>query len=349
MNFKKRLDFLSEALFEIPKHVYKDIFSYYEELVKKAYGGTYTKAYKKDFPQKIFPLDFSGTRYEFLNKLSPRPSIQVEFTLAEWNPWMMEHDKEETNLIIKYNRARIQLGLKNFKETGVWVLEHEILHAIQYLIKKYKAVKTIEDITGVKFDNKKSLENEFYDVVMAQGGEIGGVPNTKIIKHWLATVDTEGRFLPNREVRVEHGARPVEFYPNLLMFVRKMQEAYTRKVKSGDDFKKDTYTNRDNFFKEVYQDYLNRLKSDPYLATPHNTFETYGVVVPIKVLLSAKLIGQEFYKKVLKIAYNAFVNGDMENFDIDYLRSKEEEFRKLSRINNLKRTVSDIKGGKYKK
>ena len=73
MRFKQWL--LNEG-FELPFRVIKDIYEYYRDSYEK-----YRSKPRVKIEPKYFDLDFTGTRYAFLNDLNPRVLVELKGSL----------------------------------------------------------------------------------------------------------------------------------------------------------------------------------------------------------------------------------------------------------------------------
>jgi hypothetical protein len=193
MRFKQWL--LNEG-FELPFSVIKDIYEYYRDSYEQ-----YRLKPRVKIEPKYFDLDFTGTRYEFLNDLNPQVLVELKGTL----PGGYAGLASRANLINGRGTAKIQLALVHFVNNPD-IIYHEVLHVVQNLIKIKKGMKVI-----------------------------GGLPNMPLVKRITDErgVDIYGT---KKVKRVKHGVRPVEYYTNLDSVIRMLQYRYVRMLlDSGKD------------------------------------------------------------------------------------------------------------------
>ena len=194
MRFKQWL--LNES-FELPFRVIKDIYEYYRDSYEK-----YRLKPRVKIEPKYFDLDFTGTRYEFLNDLNPRVLVELKGSLPGYDGLYLNSQlKVETGRVT----VKIQLALSSFM-SGPYIIEHELLHAVQDLIRIKKQMKVI-----------------------------GGLPNMPLVKR---ITDERGISIggTKKVKRVQHGVRPIEYYTNLDSVIRLLQYRYVRMLlDSGKD------------------------------------------------------------------------------------------------------------------
>ncbi len=193
MRFKQWL--LNES-FELPFSVIKDIYEYYRDSYEK-----YRSKPRVKIEPKYFDLDFTGTRYAFLNDLNPRVLVELKGTLPGGHAGLAYR----ANLINGRGTAKIQLALGHFVNNPD-IIYHEVLHVVQNLIRIKKGMKVI-----------------------------GGLPNMPLVKRITDErgVDIYGT---KKVKRVKHGVRPVEYYTNLDSLIRMLQYRYVRMLlDSGKD------------------------------------------------------------------------------------------------------------------
>jgi hypothetical protein len=194
MRFKQWL--LNES-FELPFRVIKDIYEYYRDSYEK-----YRLKPRVKIEPKVFNLDFTGTRYAFLNDLNPRVLVELKGSLPGYDGLYLNSQlKVETGRVT----VKIQLALSSFM-SGPYIIEHELLHAVQDLIKIKKKMKVI-----------------------------GGLPNMPLVKR---ITDERGINIggTKKVKRVQHGIRPIEYYTNLDTVIRSLQYKYVRMLlDSGED------------------------------------------------------------------------------------------------------------------
>ena len=221
ISFKKYI-LLREA-FQLPYSVIQPILDYYYESFKKFLKAGREKVTPKFFPEKNFELDFSGTPYEFLNDM--KPNVNVYFLHnrnIDTSAYFWEYDKNKINTFDKTNTGNIYINLTSRFETMYYgTIEHEVLHYVQYLIKKYKKLKKRQD-------------------------EYGGLPSKKLIPSGMST---RGKV---KEKRTHHEYRPIEYYTNLMSAIRSLELAYEREMlKDPTSYKKDIKD------KNIKRDFLN--------------------------------------------------------------------------------------------
>lgn len=302
MTFKKYLEeqiILNESLLEIPEKILKPIMDFYVESYKKYKSMDMKRVDSRSFPPKVFPLDFSGTRFEFLNKLNPKPSVKVYFKSGL--SYYSDIDRESLeHTTFKKNMPMISLDFNNFRQSMYHIVEHEIIHVVQNLIRKYK------------FEYKNIRGDDYFRI------KIGGLPSKHLIR---GDVDMHG-FRNNR--RVEHSQRPIEAYTDALSLVRQMQAAYQHESKENPKIDKK------EFFKKMLSEkgefHMTNIKGDDL-----NNREYHVVTVNTDILKSFRKVGGGFYRKMLTIIYNAFVNGN-DKFSVDYIEDRKKEIDKLQDI-----------------
>jgi hypothetical protein len=182
MNFKEWLQ-LNES-FELPFKVYKDILDFAVESHKKHLEKPRTK-----IEPKVFDLDLSGTKYDFLSIF--KPSVKVSIVppselngAAGWWHGDLETvgytgaDKETRSKYgnIPMLRGHISIALhdpqySNYNST----IEHELLHFLQQLIRTYAVYKekiNHPDLDGlfVLLRRNQITNNEQYQTFRAKHG-----------------------------------------------------------------------------------------------------------------------------------------------------------------------------------
>jgi hypothetical protein len=188
--------------FELPFSVIKDIYEYYRDSYEK-----YRLKPRVKIEPKYFDLDFTGTRYAFLNDLNPRVLVELKGTLPAGYAGLYLNSQ----LKVKLDQngwvvtVKIQLALSHFMG-GPYIIEHELLHAVQELIRIKKGMKVIGGLPNMPLVKRVTDE---------RGISIGGAKNVK---------------------RVKHGVRPIEYYTNLDTVIRMLQYRYVRMLlDSGKD------------------------------------------------------------------------------------------------------------------
>jgi hypothetical protein len=185
---------LSEGYFHVPEKVMLEIKKDFTDIVR----------YKEDeAPVKNYKLDFSDTNYEFLNELEPQPSVDVKFTKGKGRIKGSFHVIDKIRL--KNNIGLIQIDfLKDTPERIMLdVIEHELSHVVQALIKKYN-------------EEKKGY------------GSLGGLPSKKLLK---------GLEKDKKKISI-HTHKPSEMYADLLSSIRELQSIFNRENKNGSEKEK---------------------------------------------------------------------------------------------------------------
>ena len=198
LNFSRWL--LNEG-FELPFRVIKDIYEFYKKVINEDDNGS-----NKRRREKVFKIDFTGTNFEFLNKLKADLKVLVGY----------EHNYHLTRYSTSFQHNGIYIGLVNtnpicgtiilpmldLKSSGqkeiyehviTIAIEHEVLHFVQDLIKV-----------------AKNLER------------IGGLPSPKFVKRItdIEGIDSVG------DKKVPHYKRPIEFYTNMNSLINDIQYSY---------------------------------------------------------------------------------------------------------------------------
>ena len=145
----------NEGFPKVPENILRPIKDYYIEIWKRNYTLNIQRITERNTPSRIFPIDFTGTRFEHLNKL--KPSVEVILTSGN-EAWC---DPE-----IKKGKGKIKLGLKRPAASLYHTVEHEMFHYVQFLIQDYNS----------RYKNQKS--------------EIGGLPSKKVMPDYK---DVHGR------------------------------------------------------------------------------------------------------------------------------------------------------------
>jgi hypothetical protein len=177
---------LCEGYFHIPESILEPIKNDFIDVIK----------YKDDELEKNYKLDFSDTNYDFLNELEPQPSVDVRFTKGKGKRKGSFHVTDSFKLA--KNNALIQIDFSEDKPERILsdVIEHELLHFVQRLIKKYN-----EDKNG--------------------NGSLGGLPSKRLLR---------GLETDKNKISV-HTHKPSEMYPNLLSAIRDLETMFNREGK----------------------------------------------------------------------------------------------------------------------
>ena len=294
------MNIVQEGYFHVPESVYRDITEYFKDAYRAVKINNIKKIGSKNFPIKNFPIDFKGTRFEFLNKLTPQPSIDVQLTTTEKSFYNNED--------LSINKGYIQLGLGHDARALYEVIEHEMTHFVQYLIQKHRQEKTKNS------ENLKRLVGHSKHEEIAKKQNIGGLPPKKYIDRSLSV---GGRAKFSRK-RVKHGRRPIEYYPDVLSTIRELHYLYWKENHENPDWKK--MENSSEKKKEFFLKFYKKVEAG----------EDYGKV-STWIFKTFKNISKEFYYKMLKIVYTSFVN-QPRNFNpeeikdlMDHIETKKKE------------------------
>ena len=223
---------LCEGYFHIPDRILDPIKNDFVNVIK----------YKDDELEKNYKLDFSGTSYDFLNELEPQPSVDVRFTRGIGKKRGSFHVTDSFKLA--KNKSLIQIDFSKDKPERILsdVIEHELLHFVQRLIKKYN-----EEKNG--------------------NGSLGGLPSKRLLR---------GLETDKNKISV-HTHKPSEMYPNLLSAIRELETMYERQdefftkkdfflhfLKSVKDKKPigkiayDVFSDIEDLSKELYKDFVKK-------------------------------------------------------------------------------------------
>lgn len=291
---------LVEGYFHLPLKVIKPVVDAYIENYKKYKINKVKRVTDKSFPNVQIPIDFTNSNYKFLNELNPFVVIKFTKDDSTFMGFESTYGKTKNNPI---SVGVIELSLSRGSREIYDVIEHELLHFVQELIKKYREVK----------HNKKST-----DTMM------GGLPSPKLISK---DIDIHGyKKRPDSEYyrnlkRVSHSKRPIEYYPDLLSSIRELQYLFYKKVeKEGNLDKWSSIKDSTQLKKQFFIEFIQAVNSN---LIGRRGFE---FAISAKVFIDFKKISSDFYKKMLSIAYDSFVNKSIE-FDHSSL-SKLENYIK---------------------
>jgi hypothetical protein len=223
---------LCEGYFHIPESILEPIKNDFIDVIK----------YKDDELEKNYKLDFSDTNYDFLNELEPQPSVDVRFTKGKGKRRGSFHVTDSFKLA--KNNALIQIDFSEDKPERILsdVIEHELLHFVQRLIKKYNQEKN-------------------------GNGSLGGLPSKRILR----SIEKSGK------LSIAHSTIPKEMYPDLLSAIRELETMYERQdefftkkqffldfLKSVKDKKPigkiayDVFSDIHDLSKELYRDFVKK-------------------------------------------------------------------------------------------
>ena len=286
---------LFEGYFHVPKKVYDEILKDYYEIWRKVHTEGRKQMRVKTFPIKNYELDFSKTSFDFLNELDPKPSINVKFTLSDETFF----DLLSPPANYPKNIGFMQIDLTSPKRVVIDLIEHELSHYVQDYIQKYRRIKKGEQNVNV------------YSPKMP----IGGLPTKSIID---SQYTTQGYKIGSKQKRrAGHSLRPVEYYPDLLSAIRHLEYAFGM---DNPDYSYDPEepTKYETEKKQFFLNFLNKIKYG----------EKTGIPLPAHIFKTFKTISPEFYKRIVKIAYDAFVNKDP-NLNVRELIKIENEIENI--------------------
>lgn len=276
MTFAKLYSLVTEGVFELPQYVFKDILDYFNRMAKAAKESGAKRITEKSFPIRNFPINLKGTNYEFLiGALAPYTkgkglTLNVSLTMNPdqvfYHNW---HVSTKKNTFAEDLTGNIQLCLTHVQSTNFHVLEHEVLHYIQELLKKYKQVSGYKD------------------------QEIGGLPSFGVLP---MDRDVDGYLKKDASARrtrfrrVNHSNRPTEYYTDLLSALRELQITYESERRVHGTGKKE--------FFEMFLSDIKRNKSVGDVSP-----------MATSVFKSIRNSNYELYKVLLKKIYSSFMNG----------------------------------------
>lgn len=233
MEFREWL-IINEGAMGLSYKVYKKIVDFF------IYAKTeYEINPKKDIPARVIPLDFEGTRYDFLQRFNPILSVKVRNTarLPEANgaEGVYMNQPEHTRLTREGFFGEIILAAKaesNIAST----IEHEVLHFVQDLIRRHAKETVVAnpnrrdkrwvnkngDILRPGFRrSKKDQESD------RKNFRIGGLPNKKILSRIIKKYDVDGyAHGSQKQRRTTHAHRPTEKMTNLASHIADKRMGY---------------------------------------------------------------------------------------------------------------------------
>jgi hypothetical protein len=156
---------LTEAL-EIPRHVFKELEDYIVEIAKKIGINDIKRLTQKSAPPKEFKIDFTGTRWEFLNVMNPR--IKMYLSMGRNNTYYSNRDPVgDDKDTIRSGKGYMMIDYTDGLQRIISeLLEHELAHFVQYSIQANENRKREGGSSGDRFANKKKPL-------------IGGLPNAR--------------------------------------------------------------------------------------------------------------------------------------------------------------------------
>lgn len=261
---------IEEGFFHVPENVLKPIKDFYIENYKKYLENGKGKISRRLYPSKEFKLDFSGTRFEFLNFRNP--SITVYLTSKGSYFHEYNHDKEDTMEAFNHGNIYLQLNTDIFRRILSDIIEHEVMHYIQSLM--------------------KNLHNEYGS----------GFPNKKL---WRKNIDAQGFSTGGSgRTRVSHTQRPIEYYPDLLTAIRTLFSDYHKLVSVYPNY--DKLINDTKNKSEFFSAFLYAVNNPDYKTNDRTSY--FNKLLTVDTFRDFKKISPEFYKKIIKISYDAFIN-----------------------------------------
>lgn len=254
---------------QIPRSVFKEI----EAFVIGAY-------YNKEQTDKVFDIDFTGTRWEFLNFLNPTLNVVI-------SPSSRKCTYTSSDNIME-GEGTVTIGLNaKLSEILTHGIEHEIAHFIQELIMVYK-------IKRGKFPNISRMNPHF-------SKNVGGLTSKKMLPKGISISGyrkrertKDGKIIWNKRERVEHSARPIEYQPNLLSIIRDLQYQYVQ------------YTNNSKRPMSKKQFLLAILRG----AFPETISSQVLKKIKDRSKLRGNVEGKRYYNYVLNNIYKLFIDGD---------------------------------------
>lgn len=283
-----KLKSLVEGYFHLPHDVIKPVIDVYIENYKKFKINKVKRVTDKSFPNIQIPIDFKNSNFKFLNELNPYIVIKFTKDNSAFLGFNSTYGKLKNNPV---SVGVIELSLYRGPREIYDVIEHELLHFVQELIKKYKEIK---------------YKKQSSDTMM------GGLPSPKLISK---DVDIHGyKKRPDSEYyrnlkRVSHSKRPIEYYPDLLSSIRELQYLFYKKAEKENNLDNwDSIKNSNQLKKEFFIEFIKSINSNLIGRTG------FEFSISARVFIEFKKISEDFYKKMLSIAYDSFVNKSI-NFD----------------------------------
>ena len=289
---------IEEGYFHVPESILKPIKDFYIENYKQYLENGKGKISRRLYPPKHFELDFSGTRFEKLN--DRKPSIVVYITSKRSYYYDYNHDMIDTMFLYNQGNIYLQLNPNVVSQVLNNTIEHEVMHYIQSLMERM---------------HKKAG---------------GGYPNRRL---WRKDVDEHGRRISGTgRTRVSHSLRPVEYYPDLLTAIRTLFSDYHKMITHYPNY--DELLNNTENKKEFFSAFLHGVNNPDYGNDKRTDY--FNKSLTVDIFRDFKKISPEFYKKILKIAYDAFINRES-NFDPKEIEKQLKVIDLHSRFNRLER------------
>jgi hypothetical protein len=294
MNLKKViLQVLEEGHYNIPREVFQDMMDYYLEMYKKFRISGGKRVTEKAYPPKTFHPDFSkvGKSFEWAKQYNP--SVTLQFTANNYAQWCKRNSADNTT---------IQLSLNDAERVYTEVMEHELLHSLQFLLKHYEQTRRGQMKPEHLRGDKKKLPNVEY----------AGMPKKKFInQHYDWYGYPKDRY---RTRRTTHENRPIEYYPDLFSSIKSMQRSWFRFAAyyAMDEKALKSEEKKKNF----YMQFFNNIK---YGKNYSVDVQRFIPSLASKIFERFKNQGDEFLNMMLNKLYDGFVNKDpdfsMEEFE----------------------------------
>lgn len=237
MKFKEWL-IINEGAMGLPYKVYKKVVDFFIQAKTE-----YEISPKKDIPAKIIPLDFEGTSYEFLQKLNPILSVKIRNTegIPEANGayGVYMNIPEFKRLTKEGFFGEIVLAAK---AEGIITstIEHEILHFMQDLIKRYAKETVAENpnrrdkrwVNSGGIIRRPGFHRSKKDKELDKKNfRIGGLPNKKILSRIIKKYDVDGyAHGTEKKRRTTHEYRPTEQMTNLASHIADKKMRYLNTI-----------------------------------------------------------------------------------------------------------------------
>lgn len=309
MDLKKAIiQVLEEGHYHIPREIYKDMMDYYIEMYKKFRSSDSKRVTDKQFPPKTFRPDFSkiGKTFEFVKNYNP--SVTIRFTANNEDQWMKYRSADN---------SLIQLSLNDPERVYTEIMEHELLHSLQMLLRHHEDKRRRDvDPKNIR-PTKKNKNSPFPSARTLPMVQYAGVPKKKYIDQ---KYDWHGRLKDTRSGRrTEHSKRPIEYYPDLLSSIKSLQRQWIKFAASHamDEKAIKSEEKKKNFFMGFYNNIKNNTPYPEYL-------KNFIPSLASKIFERFRNNGKNFVNMMLQKAYDGFVNKDFD-FDPQELKAFQKE------------------------
>lgn len=380
MNFREWLS-LHES-FALPYGVMEEMYNFLLDSYKKR-----IESPKTPIRSKVFDLDLSGTRYEFLNKFHPSVSLNYvsrKLNMPAWYSGMKSVGASGSKFgNIPMYQGDISIGYGDNWADHKILLEHELLHFIQDLIKEHQRLtkknKILASLYGILGAEGIKTAKQYLSFREKHGGIYDGVELP--LGPWTLEGKSASEFfkqvnggngvrnynpsiggLPARSIvkkvmkdkninvhgkvvekRTHHHMRPIEFYTNLNSLIRILKVNYMKHMVSKGVDPAIAAVDIENK-KLFFSDELN---------------DVHGYTH--KKMQDVKRLDKDLYKKYMNTITKDFIFDDkiddyynivnrdekgIKDFSAELVRRQEKE--SLERKNRLAKTGERaIKGTKY--